>query len=156
MKLPKNLWKWTIKIFWKGVYFWINNSDIIGKRVNQDFVISPIAKQFPKQLFPTEGDYVVLSKERLEIALKLNFAKNIKWTKNRYDCDDYAFFLAGLMRLVVPDIAFGYAQTKTHAFNLAVLDNRQVVIIEPQSNQILSPHEYKFLKKYSPFELVVI
>lgn len=144
---------WTLK----GINWWFENSAIIGQRASFTKVYTPIDKIIKTgKFYPTDADYTVLSKKVLAIALKSNFIQFAKWRRERFDCDDFAFVMAGQMKLLVPDIAFGYVHSKTHAFNISVLSNGEVVVIEPQNNKIYTESQFKKMPMYYPFRLVVI
>lgn len=153
MKLLTKIKEIAIKI----INWYFENSDILGTRVKYDQVFTPIDKIIGSgKMYPTDGDYVVLSMFMLKNALKSNFIQFAKWRKEKFDCDDFAFVMAGQMKLLIPDIAFGYAHSKTHAFNIAVLNTGSVVVIEPQTNQVFTEKEFKMNSNYYPFRLVII
>ena len=54
-----------------------------------------------------------------------------------YDCDDYAVHMVG--EFSIPDwagLCIGELWTTTHAFNIIINEQKQILFIEPQTNEI--------------------
>jgi len=63
---------------------------------------------------------------------------DMEYIKTNLDCDDFATALHGLFSQ--PNLgrfAFGYAVSKTHAFNFFVDRKSKIWLVEPQTNQII-------------------
>lgn len=104
----------------------------------------------------SDNEYQTINRGVLENALKTNFIKFIKYRAEKFDCDDYSFILCGQLKLMFPGVAFGIIHSKTHAFNFAILDDKSVVVIEPQTNKILTVSEFKQMPEYYPAKLVIL
>lgn len=75
--------------------------------------------------------------------LHKHLGEKYNWTKEIYDCDNislvytstlaYSAYRAGLSK----QVAFGIAWSNTHAFNVAIDDENNVWVIEPQSGSIV-------------------
>ena len=114
--------------------------------------------QFGKvDVFVTDMSYKMV--DTLEMADFLDSDDTDKRTyfPSRNDCDDYAQILLGNVRQHEYDIqhnhswAFGMAfgpmktdETALHAFNILIDSSKQVSLVEPQSDVVYSPQEYKY------------
>ena len=72
-----------------------------------------------------------------------NVKSQEKYTKNVFDCDDFALVFSGLITYSAfksgfkNQLAFGIAWSKVHAFNIFIDDRNNAYIYEPQNNQIM-------------------
>ena len=70
--------------------------------------------------------------------LKQDATDRIKYIKERYDCDDFAYRLKG--QFSIPgwaELAIGIIWTKTHAQNCVVDANLDFWVIEPQNDNLM-------------------
>jgi hypothetical protein len=63
------------------------------------------------------------------------------WVKDDHDCDNFSFALMGYWSEGLKSFAFGIAWSNNHAFNVFVDENKQLWIVEPQTNQYMSVQE---------------
>lgn len=70
------------------------------------------------------------------------------WTPEDHDCDNFAAALWGYYNTGLWSYAFGYARSAGHAFNIMIDNNKQIWIVEPQTNQYMTLEEAK--KKSTP------
>jgi hypothetical protein len=62
-----------------------------------------------------------------------------KYIKEAYDCDDFASAMFGVFnQRGLGRFAFGYALSKSHAFNIFVDRECKLWVVEPQTNRIMS------------------
>ncbi|MHA1287729.1 MAG: hypothetical protein ACTSPB_10040 [Candidatus Thorarchaeota archaeon] len=100
--------------------------------------------------YPTAGVWLLDKKYKVvEYGVLMETVKKVmkgKWryTRELFDCDDFAFRLMGLLSIGDwAGIAFGMAFGKGHAYNIAVVEKDGVlkaVVIEPQT---LAEADYK-------------
>jgi hypothetical protein len=57
------------------------------------------------------------------------------WVNEKHDCDNFSFASMGYWSDGLKSFAFGIAWSKNHAFNIMVDKDKNVWIIEPQSNK---------------------
>lgn len=96
--------------------------------------------------------YDLISFKDMKEIVKLNRFSEMTYTVRTRDCDDYSFALMGLVRKLLPGVAFGIVwvdilDTVTgklkgkHALNFFVDDKYNTYFVEPQSNRIFRKPE---------------
>lgn len=65
------------------------------------------------------------------------------WTKEDHDCDNFSFALMGYWSDELKSFAFGIAWSETHAFNIMIDKDKQVWIVEPQTNKYITMTDAK-------------
>ena len=78
-----------------------------------------------------------------------------EWIEEKYDCDEFSFALMGYWNDGLEQFAFGIAWSATHAFNIMVDNNKQVWVVEPQSNKFIKIEDIKNDTSYYPFQMVM-
>ena len=153
-----NFGKLMLGAFKAGAWFWVNSSPLLSTtEISYDAVKSQAQFDFKTKVpAVTEHNFRTISKENLMKLVNFFPIRHVKWTEEKFDCDDFALTLTGFMRMVCPDIAFGYAQTKTHAFNVVCLDDGVMYLFEPQSNRLITLKEAKEDPQYYEIYLMVI
>lgn len=73
-----------------------------------------------------------------------------------YDCDNFSFSLMGYWSDSLKSFSFGIAWTSVHAFNFLIDNNKQVWIVEPQTNKYFKLEDVKSDKNYYPFRLALL
>jgi len=58
-----------------------------------------------------------------------------KWVEEDHDCDNFSFALMGYWSDELKSFPFGIAWSENHAFNFMIDSNKQLWIIEPQTNE---------------------
>jgi len=79
-----------------------------------------------------------------------------QWVREQHDCDEFSFALMGYWNDGLKQFAFGIAWSSPHAFNIFVDNNKQVWIVEPQSNKFMKIEDIKNNNKYYPLRLILI
>jgi hypothetical protein len=146
------------ELFFKFLNWYITKTPLLSNVTvtAQNIEILVATNTKAKFIFVSDNQLTTISEERLKQLLKVNFTKFIQYHAEFFDCDDYTAILNGEMKLICPNIAFGIAWTETHAFNVAILDNKEVVFIEPQTNRIIHSYDYKFSSVYYPVKVVIL
>ena len=67
-----------------------------------------------------------------------------KWIEENHDCDNFSLALLGYWSEGLYSFAFGYARSKTHAFNVMINEKTELWICEPQDNKW---YQYDFFLK---------
>jgi len=67
-----------------------------------------------------------------------------KWIEENHDCDNFSLALLGYWSEGLYSFAFGYARSKTHAFNVMINEKMELWICEPQDNKW---YQYDFFLK---------
>lgn len=78
------------------------------------------------------------------------------WIAENHDCDNFSFALNGYWSDGLKSFAFGIAWSNNHAFNVMIDKDKEIWIVEPQSNKWLSSEEAKIDPKYYPIKLIVM
>lgn len=98
----------------------------------------------PTGIFVADRTYKQPSLQELEDLLFLTYFEEYKWTKEVFDCDDFADILAAYVKqnrykehAKLP-WSFGicWGSVRQHALNIAVTNNDKVYLIEPQNDEI--------------------
>lgn len=85
-----------------------------------------------------------------------------KWTAEDHDCDNFSYALQGYWSKGLYSFAYGIAWSKNdsggwvHAFNIMIDNKKQIWIIEPQTNQYITPDEAKLNDMYKNISLIVM
>jgi hypothetical protein len=74
-----------------------------------------------------------------------------KWVAEDHDCDNFSFGLLGYWSDGLKSFPLGVAFSEKHAFNIFVDNDKQVWIVEPQTNEWMTIEQAK--KKSSPDKL---
>ena len=101
-----------------------------------------------------DKDYNKPTRAFLWDELVSSYMEDYQYLINATDCDDFALFLHAWIRQRQyrekwrQPLAFGEAWSSKHAFNISILNTNEVVLIEPQNDNILPPDTYdvKFIR----------
>ena len=79
------------------------------------------------------------------------------WTyvPENHDCENFSYALMGRWSEAAWSFAFGIAHSNVHAFNWLVDCERNVWIVEPQTNKFLTIEEAKLDNQYCPVKLIM-
>ena len=99
-------------------------------------------------VYNSDKSYKTIEKSEVEKFLKSDWTNFKFYKKETMDCDDFAFILLGKARERIPGGAFGWAASKTHAFNFFVDSNKKFWIIEPQTDKIFTSSDNKYQIKF--------
>ena len=109
---------------------------------------------FCSDVYLSDKNYSLTSVEeakRFSISTKVECRK---WLKEEHDCDEFSFALMGYWNDGLKQFCFGIAWSNVHAFNIMVDNEKQIWIIEPQSNKFIKIEDIKY--PYSPLKVVMI
>ncbi len=99
---------------------------------------SLLEAKFPQcNIYLSDGDYRLCSEKDMEAFLSYDPTEKNKYSAEEFDCDDFSYRLMG--QFCVPgwsDLAFGILWTNTHALNVFVTEEKKVLFIEPQNDNI--------------------
>jgi hypothetical protein len=95
----------------------------------------------------SDPNYKLVDVGMLQKFLKRNKIDKREYKHPEHDCDDFSYILFGDVTRWDSDLAFGIAWGYTpsgtyHAFNIAIDTERQVRIIEPQTDEIFMPDNW--------------
>jgi len=101
-------------------------------------------------IYLVDRTYQLISKAEMERFLKQDLTDLQEYVAEFHDCDDFSWALLGSISAKEwSGIAFGFAFSNTHAFNIFVSDEKEVYIVEPQRDLIWKVNEIpKQYKKY--------
>jgi len=80
---------------------------------------------------------------RLDVAafLAIDDTDKAHYVSEFHDCDDFSFRLMGQFSVKpYSGLAFGIAWSRTHAYNIVVVTNEGVFIVEPQTDKTFKPN----------------
>jgi len=108
-----------------------------------------------KNIWLSDSTYNLVLHDSMKSFLALDDTNRNKYVSQYYDCDDFSFRLIG--QASTPEwagIAFGFAWSKSHAFNIFISASRQIYLIEPQTDKIIKIEDAQ--GAYVDLQLVVI
>ena len=157
-KIPRSLKKLSTRIIVTIMKWYIDESPLLSKETTQYSELKTKMSMIVKarKTYIADATYRLITKKNLIKILNKSLIKYIPYTTEKFDCDDYAKILNGMMGLICPNICFGIAWSPTHAFNICMLDDHKIYIVEPQQNLIISLKESKKLKQYNKIDVVMI
>jgi hypothetical protein len=79
-----------------------------------------------------------------------------KYVSEGHDCDNFSFALMGYWSEGLKSFALGIAWSGDHAFNVFFDDQKNLWIVEPQTNEYLTLDQAKTRQHYWPIELVIM
>jgi hypothetical protein len=112
--------------------------------------------QHTTNIFLSDEFYNLTSKEEAEKFSKETKVQYDTWVADNHDCDNFSFALMGYWSRGLYSFAFGIGWSKTHAFNIMIDNNKQIWIVEPQTNQYFKIEDVINNKLYYPLRLILI
>jgi len=79
-----------------------------------------------------------------------------KWVNEDHDCDNFSFAAMGYWSQGLKSFAYGIAWSNSHAFNIFIDSNKQIWIVEPQTNKYTKLDDIKNNSMYYPLRVVLI
>jgi len=110
------------------------------------------------RIYLVDRKYQIISKKEMMRFLEEDKTDLIKYIPEFRDCDDISWALLGNINSNRwSGIAFGFAFSKVHAFNI-FCDSKKVYIIEPQTDKIMEINKIpsKHKKAYWPILIVMM
>ena len=81
---------------------------------------------------------------------------HIKQYSKQYDCDNFSFASHSYWNEQLENFAYGIAWSKSHAFNFMIDHNKEIWIVEPQTNVWYTWEQAKKSSKYYPIVMVML
>jgi len=122
-----------------------------------------LKRKFPADclVFTADESYGLYDLGDLMQVIKLDRFKELKYEKERRDCDDYTWALMGLVKSILPGAAFGLLWMDVlkedgsldykHSCCCCVSPDGSLYYVEPQTGTLFSPDK----KKYKPYMVVI-
>jgi len=115
-------------------------------------------------LLTSLGGAVFLSDEEFNLANKddaKRFTEEtkvayVKWINEDHDCDNFSFASMGYWSEGLLSFAYGIAWSKAHAFNFLIDENKEIWIVEPQTNEYMTIKEAKSKGIYFPIRIMMM
>ena len=117
--------------------------------------LKKLLKDKTKALFLSDQSYKLIYLQSMKEFLANDDTDSKTWIKQYHDCDDFSYRLMG--QASTPEwacLAFGIAWSKTHAFNIFVSANKNIYLIEPQSDKVIKLEDAT--GAYSNIQLIVM
>ena len=134
----------------------INSAKNLGTISNYD--LRQLLSQYCKSEDIKLSD-MVYGLTSVEEAKKYSVATKVyinQWKQEEFDCDEFSFALAGYWNLDLYQFAFGIAWSATHAYNIMVDNNKDIYVVEPQTNKFIPIGEAIENHIYFPFRFIII
>jgi hypothetical protein len=90
-------------------------------------------------IFLSDGSYLLCNEDDIKAFLAQDATNRNKYEAEAFDCDDFSYRLLG--QFSVPgwsDLCLGIIWTDVHALNICVTEDKQILYIEPQSDELES------------------
>ena len=97
-----------------------------------------LSVKFPAtSLYLSDYDFLLCSPNDIALFLAQNETNKMGYVAEKRDCDDFAYRLMGDFSIPEwSDLCLGIMWTDNHAFNLFVTEEREILFIEPQTDEI--------------------
>lgn len=91
------------------------------------------------RMFLSDLHYYGIDKEDVQAILERNKQiSDAEYLSNDHDCEDFASATLGLFNQpTLSRFAFGYAVSKSHAYNFFIDRDKKLWVVEPQSGRVL-------------------
>lgn len=111
------------------------------KEVDNTFVVEKLLEACPfAKLYIADEKYYTCPKEVVKEFLAADPTDQERYITETFDCDDFSFRLMGQFHIKpYAALAFGIAWSRIHAYNIFITIDGQVLLIEPQTDQIIEP-----------------
>jgi len=109
-----------------------------------------------KEIYISDRNFNLTSQRRAKDFSITTKVATKKWLNEQHDCDEFSFALMGYWNKGLEQFAFGIAWSNAHAFNIMVDNNKQIWIVEPQTNKFTKVEDMKNNKFYYPFRVIII
>jgi len=129
---------------------------IFSKNIRQYIRKDVIVLTSKLRVYVVDDDYKLPSLEQIKAFLKHNKVNKNKFVKDKFDCDNFAVQLWGRFNEYAPGYAFGYAISSKHVFNIMIDANRDLYVIEPQSDKIIPMKEALKKSLYKKITLIIM
>lgn len=118
--------------------------------------VNKILSQMTQNYYISDSYFQTTTKDE---ALKFSAKSNVwakKWVAENHDCDNFSFALNGYWSEGLYSFSFGIAWTQLHAFNFFIDNNKQLWIVEPQTNNYMTLETAKKNKNYWPWRVAML
>jgi len=88
-------------------------------------------------LYLSDKEYLLCDNDDITRFLLADETNRLEYVPEKLDCDDFSYRLMG--QLSIPqwsDLSFGIIWTKGHALNCLVTESRELLLVEPQTDEI--------------------
>ena len=111
------------------------------EEVDYTFVVEKLLEVYPfAKVYISDRYYHVCPKKAVEDFLASDPTEKERYVTETYDCDDFSFRLMGQFHIKpYSALAFGIAWSKIHAYNIFISIDGEVLLVEPQTDQIIKP-----------------
>uniref|UniRef100_A0A6M3L030 Uncharacterized protein n=1 Tax=viral metagenome TaxID=1070528 RepID=A0A6M3L030_9ZZZZ len=108
------------------------------QRIGLTQLFNLIKSEFPTcDVYLSDKDYRLCSYDDIALFMAQDETNKIGYESEDFDCDDFAYRLMGQFSVQGwADLCFGIIWTETHAFNLFVTEDKEILFIEPQTDEI--------------------
>jgi len=109
--------------------------------VDNTFVLEKLIEAYPcAKIYLADALYYTCPQETIESFLAEDPTDQERYTTETFDCDDFSFRLMGQFHTKpYAALAFGIAWSGVHAYNVFVSKEGKVLLVEPQTDEILEP-----------------
>lgn len=117
--------------------------------------VAEILKSYCDTINFSDPDYELTTMMDAKYFTKISKINDRKYIKNKNDCENFSFALLGYWSDSLKSFCFGYARSRTHAFNIMIDNKKKVWICEPQSNRWMLITDEKD-EQYLPITLILL
>jgi len=109
------------------------------QQVDNTFIVEKLIEHFPyAKLYISDRYYWVCPKQTIRDFLAMDDTDKEKYIYESHDCDDFSFRLMGQFhKKPYSALAFGIAWSNVHAYNVVVVTEEGVFLVEPQTDALI-------------------
>ena len=107
-------------------------------------LIERLLKELPVFKNLSDNYFNICTVDDAKVYVEASGVQYRKWIEENHDCDNFSLALLGYWSEGLYSFAFGYARSKTHAFNVMINEKTELWICEPQDNKW---YQYDFFLK---------
>lgn len=123
------------------IFNWLFGEPIPNEweKVDWTFVLDKLIEVYPfAKIYLRDRYYYICPKQTIVDFLAMDKTDKERYLSEIFDCDDFSFRLMGQFDVMpYSALAFGIAWSRTHAYNVVVVTNEGVFVVEPQSDEML-------------------
>lgn len=115
-------------------------------------LLSPICEQ----VFVSDENFSLTSQDEASKFSEETHVRYAQYIVENHDCENFSWALLGYWSEGLKSFPFGFAWSQNHSFNIMIDDQKNIWIIEPQTNKWMTLEESKKNNLYGPIRLIVM
>jgi hypothetical protein len=114
-----------------------------------------ILSQYSSQVYVSDNSFSLTDLESCQKFVEETKVQYQTWVNDHHDCDNFSFELMGYFSEGMWSYVFGIAWSSEHAFNFFIDQNKQLYVVEPQTDNFIKIEDAKTNKLYYPWRMAI-